>query len=99
MNQELYINGVKYTVNPWRDDCPQNPVSPQYGTWKFPRNGWCPGAIATGTYLEVTDAINAGENNVIDFDIRLANGTEYDNISPVDLLPSEYVSLKLYVWR
>ena len=99
MNQELYINGVKYTVNPWRDDCPQNPVSPQYGTWEFPRNGWCPGAIATGTNLEVTDAIKAGENNVIDFDIRLANGTEYDNISPVDLLPSEYVSLKLYVWR
>jgi hypothetical protein len=27
----------------WRDDCHLNPVSPQSGTWRLPRAGWCPG--------------------------------------------------------
>jgi hypothetical protein len=99
MSQDVYINGTKISVNPWRDDCAENPVSPQAGTWQYARNGWCPGAIVTGQQLDVTKAMNLGAENEIDFDIRLANGAEYDNYTPVDLLPSEYVSLKLYVWR
>mgnify|MGYP000901333810 CR=1 FL=1 len=30
--------------NIWRDDCDQNPVKNQKGTWMYPREGWCPGA-------------------------------------------------------
>lgn len=28
----------------WRDDCGENPVFPQAGTWLYDRAGWCPGA-------------------------------------------------------
>jgi len=27
----------------WRDDCDQNPIMIQHGTWMDPRAGWCPG--------------------------------------------------------
>ena len=28
----------------WRDDCDQNPIKNQKGTWQYSRAGWCPGA-------------------------------------------------------
>lgn len=85
-------------MNPWRPDCPQNPVSPQYGTWEYPRNGWCPGAIAVGSLLDITSGVTSG-TNTLDLDVLLANGAVYNNLSPVDLLPHELVALKLYVYH
>ena len=93
-----YVNGTLYSVNPWRADCEQNPVSPQGGTWEFDRNGWCPGAIAVGQLVDITDAIDPGVDNEIDFDIRLANGDVYVNNDPVDWLPNELVALRLYLY-
>lgn len=97
MQHDIVINGETYSTNPWRGDCDQNPVSPQYGTWEYGRNGWCPGAISIGNRIDITRDVKAGENT-LDFDILLANGQEYDNTSPVDLLPYTILSLKLYVW-
>jgi len=97
MQHNIVVNDTTHSINPWRADCDQNPVSPQYGTWEYPRNGWCPGAITVGDRIDITRDVVAGQNT-LDFDILLANGTEYDNTSPVDLLPSSIVSLKLYVW-
>ena len=97
MQHDVLINDVNYPINPWRADCDQNPVSPQYGTWEYPRNGWCPGAISVGNRVDITRDVKAGEN-ALGFDILLANGLEYDNTSPNDLLPYTLVSLKLYVW-
>lgn len=55
--------GPKVTL--WRDDCPQNPWgSKQAGTWEELRNGWCPGAVEPGVFLDVTDHINEGHNSV-----------------------------------
>jgi hypothetical protein len=98
MRQDLHINESVFSVNPWRPDCAQNPVSPQYGTWEYPRNGWCPGAISVGSTLDITSGVTSG-TNTLDFDILLANGTVYNNLSPVDLLPHELVALKLYVFH
>lgn len=99
MRQDIYVNDTLYSVNPWRDDCAQNPVSPQGGTWQYDRNGWCPGSIAVGQLVDVTDAIVPGVDNEIDFDIRLASGDEYVNEDPVDWLPNEIVSLRLYLFE
>jgi len=99
MRQDVIINGTVHSVNPWRDDCAANPVSPQYGTWEFNRNGWCPGAIAVGHIVDVTESVNTGEDNEIDFDIRTAWGDEYDDVSGADGDPYEVISLKLYVYR
>jgi len=98
MRQDVLVNESVFSVNPWRNDCASNPVSPQYGTWEYPRNGWCPGAISVGNRIDITEGVHGG-SNVLDFDILLGNGTVYDNTSPVDQLPHEWVSLKLYVYE
>lgn len=99
MRQDVIVNGTPFSVNPWRSDCEANPASPQYGTWKYDRNGWCPGAFALGDWIDITAAIQAGGTNSLDFDIRLADGEEYHNTNPADLDPYEWISLKLYVYK
>ena len=95
----LDINGMTYEINQWRKDCDSNPVSPQRGTWKYARNGWCPGAISTGDIIDISDAIVEGINNV-SIRIRLANGEEYINQEPTTGgWPNEHISLKLYVYN
>ena len=95
----MSFNGTIFSTNPWRDDCEFNPVSPQYGTWEYDRNGWCPGGVAVGDLVDITDAVQMGSDNTFDFDIVLANGSVYENTTPVDLLPTTATSLKLYVYK
>ncbi len=97
MRHDVIVNDTIHDWEGWRDDCEQNPVSPQAGTWEYPRNGWCPGAIAVGKVLNVLESVSPGEDAVINFDILRSNGSQYDNTAPVDLLPHTYVSLKLYI--
>ena len=99
MRHDMLFNGDVFSTNPWRGDCDVNPVSPQYGTWEYGRNGWCPGAVSVGDKIDVTDSVNIGGENTFDFDILLANGSVYQNTSPVDLLPTTATSLKLYVYK
>ena len=99
MRHDVIVNGTMHSENPWRGNCERNPVSPQFGTWEHDRNGWCPGAVAIGDSIDITDAVTIGGTNELDFDILLADGTEYDNVSPVDLLPYTVTSLKLYVYE
>jgi hypothetical protein len=99
LRQDLYVNDERRSVIPWRTDCEHNAVYGQAGTWLYDRNGWCPGAITVGQTIDVTDLINAGESNVIDFDIRTAEGEEYENTDPADYNPLEWISLQLYVYR
>ena len=99
MRQDVIANGEIHSVNPWRDDCGSNPVSPQYGTWEYPRNGWCPGAIVVGQLIDITESVEIGGDNTIDFDILMSDGNEYDNVSPADLLPYEIIALRLYVYK
>ncbi len=99
MRQDVMVNGTVHSVNPWRDDCAQNPISPQYGTWEYNRNGWCPGSIQIGDKIDITDSINVGADNTIDFDILMSDGAEYDNISTADGTPYEIIALRLYVYK
>lgn len=99
MRHDLDINGGIFSTNPWRDDCDVNPVSPQFGTWEYGRNGWCPGAVAIGNKIDITESIAFGAENTLDFDILLANGSVYNNVSPNELLPTTATSLKLYVYE
>ena len=41
------IGGAATTDEVWRDDCPTTAVPNQQGTWRYPRAGWCPGAMVT----------------------------------------------------
>lgn len=92
MFHDLTVGGQTVRWSGWRDDCPANPVSPQNGTWTYPRNGWCPGSVAVGGTLD----LDARGSAAVDLDILLSNEQEYDNTSPVDLLPYTFVSLQIF---
>jgi len=98
MQHDIHVGGDIHSWGGWRDDCDQNPVSPQQGTWEYGRNGWCPGAMAVGKVMNIFDSVTPGEDATLDFDILLANGLEYDNTQPGgDGSPFTRVSLKLYI--
>jgi hypothetical protein len=100
MRQDLYLDGERRSVLPWRTDCEHNPVNDQQGTWLYDRNGWCPGAITIGDVIDITDMVVPGQTSTFDFDIRLADGTEYENTNPGGgLTPIEWVSLQVYIYR
>jgi hypothetical protein len=100
MRQDLWLDGERRSVVPWRTDCEHNPVNDQQGTWTYDRNGWCPGAITIGNTIDITDMVTPGETSTLDFDIRLGDGTEYENTNPGGgLTPIEWVSLQLYIYR
>ena len=56
-----------YTQEIWRDDCGENPLYPQGGTWIYDRANWCPGDKATTREHELTSFIESGQENLIDF--------------------------------
>lgn len=59
-----------FSHNLWRSDCPQNPCSPQGGTWTYPRAGWCPGSDAPPWELDVTPYVTAGAPIELDYSVQ-----------------------------
>jgi hypothetical protein len=52
----------------WRDDCGENPVFPQAGTWLYDRAGWCPGAEVREYNLDV--AATPESSHTMDLDME-----------------------------
>ena len=52
----------------WRDDCAENPVFPQGGTWPGQREGWCPGDVVLENEFRLTNYIQSGQIT-LDYDI------------------------------
>lgn len=42
-----------HTLDLWRDDCETTAVPDQPGTWRYPRAGWCPGAVVHPWVVEL----------------------------------------------
>ncbi|MES2766556.1 MAG: peptide-N-glycosidase F-related protein [Bacteroidota bacterium] len=64
------VNGTKrFDQHLWRDDCGQNPVFPQGGTWVYDRGGWCPGADVYPFDYLLTPYISGGSVKV-DYNMR-----------------------------
>lgn len=55
------------TVLVWRDNCGENPVYPQGGTWIYDRANWCPGAEVE----EYNKDISVLPTSKHDFDLRM----------------------------
>lgn len=45
----------------WRNNCGQNPCSPQSGSWQFNRAGWCPGADVVPWQVDITQNTFPGD--------------------------------------
>ncbi len=65
----LEVNGN--TEYSWQimQECADNPLYPQGGTWIYDRGGWCPGAPVTTQNLEVTPFVDADSFDV-DYNIQ-----------------------------
>jgi hypothetical protein len=75
----LHVGAQRFPVSTWRADCADNPVSPQAGTWQYPRQGWCPGAVAAPARIDVSASAPAGAEAEIGLEFALASGEEYVN--------------------
>jgi len=67
----LKINGQsRFSKMIWRDNCGENPVYPQGGTWVYNRSNWCPGAEVWPYDYDVTQYLTAGSDATIDLDME-----------------------------
>lgn len=65
----LFANGSQVdSWHIWRDDCSENPVFPQGGTWPGQREGWCPGDVVYENEFRVTPYVQSGQV-ILDYDI------------------------------
>lgn len=63
--EETFVQNLWRNCNPNPDDC-----TGQRGTWRFPRAGWCPGAISPPDTYDLTDYIGQTFNLDYRFDPR-----------------------------
>jgi hypothetical protein len=73
---QLRVNGkdAGAPLQPWREDCDKNPNSDQMGTWPYPRNGWCPGAVANGHFVDVSSLVQEGGEHHVSLDLTHVDG-------------------------
>ena len=76
--QSLEVDGE--LVEEWQilQECSDNPLYPQGGTWIYDRAGWCPGMKVTEQDIEITPFIT-GDTVVIDYN------TQYDQYGTYSL--------------
>jgi len=78
--QHVSVNGDDHSYDPWRADCPLNPIGPyQAGTWTYSRSGWCPGALVVPEIFDITSSVTPGEDATIAFSILTGAGEVYEN--------------------
>lgn len=66
----IAIDGVeRFRWNVW-NECGENPVYPQGGTWIYDRAGWCPGDLVTTQHHELTPFVSPGDTITVDYDIE-----------------------------
>eukprot|EP00927_Polykrikos_kofoidii_P066227 TRINITY_DN61866_c0_g1_i1.p1 TRINITY_DN61866_c0_g1~~TRINITY_DN61866_c0_g1_i1.p1 ORF type:complete len:858 (-),score=122.41 TRINITY_DN61866_c0_g1_i1:127-2700(-) len=67
-----FNDGTPLNVTQFRNDCKRNPIGEgkQFGTWYISRNGWCPGSVEPGLFIDVTKLVRAGSNQFA-FNVRV----------------------------
>lgn len=71
-------NTLIRTEDIWRDDCSENPLSPQGGTWIFNRANWCPGDDVEEHWFEMTPYIQGGNLDInVDFEAYSPSAASY----------------------
>ena len=67
---QILSNGNSYSQYLWKDDCNQNPCSPQGGTWQYARAGWCPGQDVKPWDYDVTNDAAPGQTLSLDYKLE-----------------------------
>ncbi|NVO03524.1 MAG: T9SS type A sorting domain-containing protein [Bacteroidetes bacterium] len=65
------VNGTQqFSQLVWRDNCGENPVFPQGGTWVYDRSNWCPGAEVATYDFELSPFITPNDSLTLDHDVQ-----------------------------
>jgi hypothetical protein len=67
---EIWVGGDNFSHFLWRTDCAQNECSPQGGTWRYPRAGWCPGDKVDPWDVDISASVTPGCETQIDYNIQ-----------------------------
>lgn len=65
----VQVNGQTQWSWEIMQECADNPLYPQGGTWIYDRAGWCPGDKVTTQNFEITDLVSGSETFTVDYDI------------------------------
>lgn len=61
----LKVNGKPiYDKRMWKNDCDQNAIQPQSGTWIFSRCNWCPGEKVEEVEVDISPYLKEGTNTL-----------------------------------
>jgi hypothetical protein len=71
-NHEILVDGTsRFLWEIWREnDCGDNPLISQGGTWPYAREGWCPGDAVPEYEFDLTPFVTPGTDAVIDYEIE-----------------------------
>jgi len=61
---------LTHTQYNWDEDCGENPIFPQGGTWIYDRANWCPGKRAQAFDHDITTHITAGDSIELNIDFQ-----------------------------
>ena len=61
---------LTHTQFNWDEDCGENPIFPQGGTWIYDRANWCPGKRAQAFDHDITTQITAGDSIELNIDFQ-----------------------------
>jgi Concanavalin A-like lectin/glucanases superfamily/Peptide-N-glycosidase F, C terminal/Secretion system C-terminal sorting domain len=67
--QSVKVNGQENWSWDILQECADNPLYPQGGTWIFDRAGWCPGMNSTTKEFELTPHVADADSFTVDYDI------------------------------
>ncbi len=82
----VVVNGTEQYSWEIMQECGENPLYPQGGTWMYDRAGWCPGAPATVQNLELTPFINVGTDATVDIDYNIDHDPDGNYITEIFLV-------------
>jgi len=69
----LTIDGKSFAnVTQWRADCDANPIGKkEHGTWEEHRNGWCPGSVEPGVFIDATDFLQSTAKHSLELHVTV----------------------------
>jgi hypothetical protein len=66
----VQVDETPHTHDVWRDDCADNPVSNQQGTWTLSRAGWCPGSDVQPWREDLGTTLAPGSTHTFGYDVE-----------------------------
>ena len=79
--QKVEVNEQQIAQWEIMQECADNPLYPQGGTWIFDRAGWCPGMNSTTKEIELTPFVGQADTFMVDYDITFNDYGNYVHFS------------------